>query len=52
VISDIHLGADLSYAECNINAGPLAGLLEKIRSSQNVKELVIAGDLVDEWKFI
>jgi len=49
VISDIHLGADLSYAECNANVGPLAGLLEKIRSSQNVKELVIAGDLVDEW---
>lgn len=49
VISDIHLGADLSYAECNANIGPLAGLLGKIRSSQNVKELVIAGDLVDEW---
>lgn len=49
VISDIHLGADLSYAECKNNVGPLASLLGKIRSSQNVKELVIAGDLVDEW---
>lgn len=49
VISDIHLGADLSYAECKANVGPLTELLGKIRSSQNVKELVIAGDLVDEW---
>jgi UDP-2,3-diacylglucosamine pyrophosphatase LpxH len=49
VISDIHLGADLSYAECNTNRGVLAKLLENVRVAPNVKELVIAGDLLDEW---
>jgi UDP-2,3-diacylglucosamine pyrophosphatase LpxH len=49
VISDLHLGADLSYAECNNNRGPLEKLLRQIRVGTNVKELVIAGDLVDEW---
>jgi UDP-2,3-diacylglucosamine pyrophosphatase LpxH len=49
VISDIHLGADLAYAECNKNRGALAELLEQIRVAPNVKELVIAGDMLDEW---
>ncbi|MCK9412356.1 MAG: metallophosphoesterase [Prolixibacteraceae bacterium] len=49
VISDIHLGADLAYAECNKNLGALALLLEKIRVAPNIRELVIAGDLLDEW---
>jgi len=49
VISDIHLGADLAYAEINKNLKPLEKLLEQIRVSPNVKELVIAGDLLDEW---
>ena len=49
VISDLHLGADLAYAEMNDNRKPLVKLLEKARVSPNVKELVIAGDLVDEW---
>jgi len=49
VISDLHLGADTSYAECKLNLGPLEKLIKQIKTSQNVKELVIAGDLVDEW---
>jgi metallophosphoesterase superfamily enzyme len=49
VISDIHLGANLDYSEINKNLKPLENFLVKIRSSQNVKELVIAGDLLDEW---
>ncbi|MEI7492516.1 MAG: metallophosphoesterase [Bacteroidota bacterium] len=49
VISDIHLGADLAYAETNKNLKPLEKFLERIRLSPNVKELVIAGDLLDEW---
>ncbi len=49
IISDIHLGADLTYAEIKNNLTPLKNLLNKIKSSQNVKELVIAGDLLDEW---
>jgi DNA polymerase II small subunit/DNA polymerase delta subunit B len=49
VISDIHLGADLAYAECNKNLGAFSKLLKQIRVAPNVKELVIAGDLLDEW---
>jgi len=49
VISDLHLGADLAYAELNDNSKPLENFLEKARVSPNIKELVIAGDLVDEW---
>ena len=49
VISDLHLGADLAYAEFNDNRKPLENFLEKVRVSSNIRELVIAGDLVDEW---
>ena len=49
VISDLHLGADLAYAECKNNLGSLEKLLKQIKAAPNVKELVIAGDLVDEW---
>ncbi len=49
VISDIHLGMDLAYAECNKNLELLEKFLLKVKNSPNVKELVIAGDLLDEW---
>jgi UDP-2,3-diacylglucosamine pyrophosphatase LpxH len=49
VISDLHLGADLNYAECKNNLGALEKLLLQIKAGQNVKELVIAGDMIDEW---
>jgi UDP-2,3-diacylglucosamine pyrophosphatase LpxH len=49
VISDMHLGADTSYAECKSNLPALEKLLKQIQESPNVKELVIAGDLIDEW---
>ncbi len=49
VISDMHLGADLAYAECKHNLPSLEKFLKQIKASQNIKELVIAGDLVDEW---
>ena len=49
VISDLHLGADLAYAECKNNLGALEKLLKQIKAAPNIKELVIAGDLVDEW---
>ncbi|MCB2298602.1 metallophosphoesterase [Clostridium tagluense] len=48
-ISDIHLGIDDRYAEIKKNRDSLKNFLEKIRYSPNVKELVIAGDLFDEW---
>lgn len=49
VISDMHLGADLAYAEIKDNLPSLEKLLKQIKASPNVKELVIAGDLLDEW---
>ena len=49
IISDLHLGADTSYSECKVNLGPLEKLLNQIKVAPNVKELVIGGDLVDEW---
>lgn len=49
VLSDVHLGADLAYAEINKNLGALEKLLKLLKEEKNVKELVIAGDLLDEW---
>ena len=49
VLSDMHLGADLTYAECKNNLGALEKLLKQIKVAPNVKELVIGGDLIDEW---
>lgn len=48
-ISDIHLGANDSYAEITKNRDALIKFLDQVRASPNVKELVIAGDLIDEW---
>ncbi len=52
-ISDIHLGADLTYSEFDRdgkgNGAALTDFLNKVRQAPNVKELVIAGDLLDEW---
>ena len=48
IISDLHLGAG-PYAECKENLPYLAEFLKEIKNSDGVKELVIAGDLVDEW---
>jgi UDP-2,3-diacylglucosamine pyrophosphatase LpxH len=49
VISDLHLGANLAYAEINNNLSHLEKYLEQVRMATNVKELVIAGDMFDEW---
>lgn len=49
VISDIHLGADLYYSETVKHLSRLEEFLMDIRYSSTVKELVIAGDLFDEW---
>ncbi|MDZ4172180.1 MAG: Ig-like domain-containing protein, partial [Methanobacteriaceae archaeon] len=45
-ISDLHLGANDAYAELTSNRDALVNFLEHIRISPNVKELVIAGDLI------
>jgi UDP-2,3-diacylglucosamine pyrophosphatase LpxH len=49
VISDMHLGADLAYAEIKKNLPALEKFLLEVKASLHVKELVIAGDLLDEW---
>lgn len=49
VVSDLHFGADTLYAECKNNLIYLEKTLLDIKASPNVKEIVIGGDLVDEW---
>ncbi|MBP7507010.1 MAG: metallophosphoesterase [Prolixibacteraceae bacterium] len=49
VISDLHLGADLTYSECVHHLPRMAEFLTEIRESKTVKELVIGGDMLDEW---
>ncbi|MEI8216020.1 MAG: metallophosphoesterase [Eubacteriales bacterium] len=49
VISDLHLGADNRFDETQKNKPALANLLKQIKNSNNVAELVIAGDLMDQW---
>lgn len=49
IISDLHLGMDDRYAELQKNRAPLVDFLQKLRRAPNIKELVIAGDLIDEW---
>ncbi|MGZ7119776.1 MAG: metallophosphoesterase [Methanobacterium sp.] len=48
-ISDLHLGSNDSYAEITKNRDDLVNFLNHVRISPNVKELIIAGDLIDEW---
>lgn len=49
VMGDIHLGANISYAEIKNNLIPLQNILQQIKASRNVKELVLNGDVFDEW---
>lgn len=49
VISDIHLGMDSKFAEINKNFPNLVDLVTKVGNSPDVKELVIGGDLMDQW---
>lgn len=49
VISDLHLGNDLAYSEDVKHLKRLEQFLNEVRSSNTIKELVIAGDMFDEW---
>lgn len=49
VISDLHLGNDLSYSETVKHMKRLEEFINEVRYSATVKELVIAGDMFDEW---
>lgn len=49
VISDIHLGIEDRYTETVKNRPLLIDFLKRMQSTKDVRELVIAGDFLDEW---
>lgn len=49
VISDIHLGIEDQYTETLQNLPLLIDFLERLQNTKDVRELVIAGDFLDEW---
>lgn len=49
VISDLHMGADNKFDELQKNKPALIKFLQQVKNSENVAELVIAGDLMDQW---
>lgn len=49
VISDIHLGIDDSMSENVENKPILINFLKRLQKTKDVRELVIAGDFLDEW---
>jgi len=49
IISDLHLGNDLSYSETVQHMERLEQFLSEVRTSVTIKELVLNGDIIDEW---
>lgn len=49
VISDLHMGNDLTYSENVKHLPRLEQFLNEVRSSVTIRELVIAGDMFDDW---
>jgi len=49
IISDIHLGIEDIYTETLNNRPLLIEYLQRLQSTTDVRELVIAGDFLDEW---
>ena len=49
VISDLHLGVSDDFAENVANRPLLVEFLQRLQLTSDVKELVIAGDFLDEW---
>lgn len=49
VISDLHLGIDDRYSETVKNRPLLIDFLKRLQNTKDVRELVIAGDFLDEW---
>lgn len=49
VISDLHLGNDLTYSENVKHLERLEQFLNEVRESESIKELILAGDILDEW---
>ena len=49
VISDLHLGIQDEYTETLENRPRLVEFLQRLQNTKDVRELVIAGDFLDEW---
>lgn len=49
IISDLHLGIDDEFTETLENRPLLVEFLQRLRQTDDVRELVIAGDFLDEW---
>lgn len=49
VISDLHLGIKDEYTETLANRPILVEFLQRLQNTKDVRELVIAGDFLDEW---
>lgn len=49
IISDLHLGIDDKYTETLENRPLLIRFLQCLQNTKDVRELVIAGDFLDEW---
>ncbi|MCI1666289.1 MAG: metallophosphoesterase [Atopobiaceae bacterium] len=49
VISDLHLGVDDRFSQDVANRGLLVEFIERLVEVGDVRELVVAGDLLDEW---
>lgn len=49
IISDLHLGNDLSYSENVKHLARLQEFLNEVRASATIKELILNGDILDEW---
>jgi UDP-2,3-diacylglucosamine pyrophosphatase LpxH len=49
VISDLHMGNDLTYSENVKHLQRMEQFLNEVRSSATIKELVIGGDMFDDW---
>ncbi len=48
-ISDLHLNVDASYAWLRTNAPSLAAFINRVNARRDVSELVILGDMLDDW---
>lgn len=48
-ISDLHMNTDVSYAWLKTNATALANFINTVNARQDVAELIILGDMLDDW---
>lgn len=49
IISDLHLGIDDRFAEMEVNKQAFVDFLTLLKDAPNVAEIVIAGDMFDQW---